>query len=134
MKAGLRPGEGAGDLLSGVDWGRTRAYALGLGGIYLNLEGREGQGTVKAGEADALKAAIAAGLRGLEDPGNGVAIREAICRNLDWAGISLDPNKNSVRGKEERISSVESDTEIWIVPTNEELIVARQTVAVLNAN
>jgi acetate kinase len=65
---------------------------------------------------------------------NGVALREAICRNLHWAGIVLDPHKNPVRGKEEKISSVESDTEIWIIPTNEELIVARQTVAVLNAN
>lgn len=65
---------------------------------------------------------------------NGVAIREAICRNMDWAGIVLDANKNQTRGHEEKISGVESDTEIWIVPTNEELIVARQTVAVLNAN
>jgi acetate kinase len=65
---------------------------------------------------------------------NATGIRDSICRNLDWAGISLDPSKNQVRGKEEKISSVESDTEIWIVPTNEELIVARQTVTVLNAN
>ena len=65
---------------------------------------------------------------------NGVAIREAICRNLEWAGIVLDHNKNQVRGHEEKISSVESNADIWIVPTNEELIVARQTVAVLNAN
>ncbi len=65
---------------------------------------------------------------------NGAAIREAICRNLDWAGITLDPVKNSVRGREEKISSVESDAEIWILPTNEELIVARQTEAVLRAN
>ena len=65
---------------------------------------------------------------------NGVGIRQAICHNLEWAGIVLDPHKNPVRGKEEKISSVESDTEIWIVPTNEELIVARQTVTVLNAN
>jgi acetate kinase len=65
---------------------------------------------------------------------NGAALREAICRNLDWAGIVLDPQKNLARGREEKISSVESDTEIWIVPTNEELIVARQTEAVLTAN
>ena len=38
---------------------RTRAYALGLGGIYLNLKGREGQGIVPAEEAEALKAEIA---------------------------------------------------------------------------
>jgi acetate kinase len=65
---------------------------------------------------------------------NGVAIREAICRNLEWAGIALDPAKNQVRGKEEKISKVESRTEIWIVPTNEELVVARLTESVLNAN
>ena len=65
---------------------------------------------------------------------NGIAIREAICRNLEWAGIALDPNKNQVRGKEEKISKVESGAEIWILPTNEELIVARQAVAVLTAN
>ena len=65
---------------------------------------------------------------------NGSAIREAICRNLEWAGIALDPHKNSARGREEKISSVESDADVWIIPTNEELIVARQTVAVLNAN
>jgi acetate kinase len=65
---------------------------------------------------------------------NGIAVREAICRNLEWAGISLDHAKNQVRGKETKISGVESNTEIWIVPTNEELIVARQTVAVLSAN
>ena len=65
---------------------------------------------------------------------NGVAIREAICRNLEWAGIALDPKKNQVRGREEKISKVESDADIWVLPTNEELIVARQTVAVLTAN
>ena len=65
---------------------------------------------------------------------NGIALREAVCRNLAWAGIVLDGQKNLVRGREEKISSVESDTEIWTVPTNEELIVARQTEAVLTAN
>ena len=65
---------------------------------------------------------------------NGTALRDAICRNLQWAGIALDPQKNNARAREEKISSVESDTEIWIIPTNEELIVARQTEAVLTAN
>jgi acetate kinase len=65
---------------------------------------------------------------------NGVAIREAICRNLSFAGIQLDSAKNGARGREEKISKVESAVEIWVVPANEELIVARQTVAVLTAN
>ncbi len=64
----------------------------------------------------------------------GTALREAICHNMEWAGIALDPAKNHSRGEETKISKVESNTEIWIVPTNEELIVARQTEAVLNAN
>ena len=65
---------------------------------------------------------------------NDIAIREAVCRNLEWAGVALDPQKNQLRGKEEKINKVESGADIWIIPTNEELIVARQTVAVLTAN
>ena len=65
---------------------------------------------------------------------NGIALREAVCRNLGWAGITLDPQKNMVRAKEEKISKLESNAEIWVVPTNEELIVARQTEAVLSQN
>jgi acetate kinase len=64
---------------------------------------------------------------------NGIPIRAAICRNLSFAGIELDQQKNNVRGSETKISSDSSKTQIWIVPTNEELIVARQTVAVLTA-
>jgi acetate kinase len=65
---------------------------------------------------------------------NGIGIREAVCRGMEWAGIELDHAKNVVRGREEKISKVESGVAIWVVPTNEELIVARQTVAVLSAN
>jgi acetate kinase len=65
---------------------------------------------------------------------NAIAIREAICRDLDFAGLLLDPQKNMVRAKEERISKVESNGEIWIIPANEELIVALQTETVLNTN
>jgi acetate kinase len=50
---------------------------------------------------------------------------------LAWLGIELDPAKNNVRGKETKISKDSSKTQIWIVPTNEELIVARQTQQVL---
>src|SRR3954451_1584273 len=65
---------------------------------------------------------------------NGVELRDAICRNLEWAGIALDAQKNQVRGKETRISRDDGRTQVWIVPTNEELGVARQTQAVLGAN
>lgn len=62
---------------------------------------------------------------------NGAAIRSAVCRNLAFAGIELDETKNNVRGKETKISADGSKADIWIVPTNEELIVARQTVEAL---
>ncbi len=80
LKDGVEPGEAAGDLLRQVDWSRTRAYALGLSGIYLNLKGREEQGIVAPEEAEALKAQIAAGLAGLTDPErHGAGGRSAAC-------------------------------------------------------
>ena len=87
LKPGLEPGDEAGDLLRGVDWSRTRAYSLGLGGIYLNLRGREGEGVVDPAEAEALKTEIARGLSGLIDPKDGsAAIREARTREDLYKG------------------------------------------------
>lgn len=55
-----------------IDWSRTRAYAFGLSGIYLNLKGREGQGIVEPGdEAETLKSEMARRLKNLEDPASG---------------------------------------------------------------
>ncbi|NUQ64819.1 MAG: alkaline phosphatase family protein [Pirellulales bacterium] len=65
----LHDGQTPGDYLAGVDWTKTRAYAVGLSGIYLNQKGRESQGIVSDGpEAQALKAEIAGRLRELSDP------------------------------------------------------------------
>jgi predicted AlkP superfamily phosphohydrolase/phosphomutase len=72
LRSGLEPGEHAGDLLRGVDWDRTRAYGVGLCGLYLNLQGREENGTVTADEAEGLKSKIAHELSGLRDPERGV--------------------------------------------------------------
>lgn len=68
----------SGDWFEAVDWTRTQAYALGLGGMYLNLKGRERDGIVAPGEeARALKARIIQGLAGLVDPATGqVAIND----------------------------------------------------------
>jgi predicted AlkP superfamily phosphohydrolase/phosphomutase len=70
---------GEGEWLREVDWSRTKAYALGLTGLYLNLEGRESQGSVKAGvEAAALKRELVERLSGLRDSESGeIAINEA---------------------------------------------------------
>ena len=64
----LNDSEPSGDYFAGVDWSRTRAYAFGLSGIYLNLAGRESQGIVASGqEADELKAEITGKLMKLVD-------------------------------------------------------------------
>ena len=55
------------DMFGDVDWSRTKAYAVGFGGIYLNLEGREARGIVQRDEVEALKLAISDGLRALVD-------------------------------------------------------------------
>ncbi|RPI00675.1 MAG: nucleotide pyrophosphatase, partial [Calditrichaeota bacterium] len=56
------------DYLQNVDWSRTRAYALGLAGIYLNLQGRESQGIVARRDAALLRKELVAKLSGLYDP------------------------------------------------------------------
>ena len=72
-----------------VDWSRTRAFAVGLGGIYLNLKGREAQGTVEPGaEAVALKAEIQEKLGQLVDPENG---RLAVAKAYDTARAYSGP-------------------------------------------
>lgn len=58
--------------LTGVDWSQTRAYCVGLGGLWLNIKGREAQGIVEPGEAPALRAELARRLTGLKDDERGV--------------------------------------------------------------
>jgi predicted AlkP superfamily phosphohydrolase/phosphomutase len=87
LRDGAKPGDEAADFLRTVDWERTRAYALGLSGIYLNLKGREARGIVEPGEADALARAIAGGLAGLGDPAHGTpAIRSVLTRAQVYHG------------------------------------------------
>jgi predicted AlkP superfamily phosphohydrolase/phosphomutase len=63
-----------GDLFTDVDWLHTRAYGLGLNGLYLNLRGRERWGTVRPGEeAEALQNEIRARLLAVRDPATGLA-------------------------------------------------------------
>jgi predicted AlkP superfamily phosphohydrolase/phosphomutase len=76
-----------------VDWTRTKAYGLGLGGVYLNLRGREAQGTVTSGaEAAALKAELGRKLTALRDGPNGPA---PISRVYDRDAIYAGPYKDN---------------------------------------
>jgi predicted AlkP superfamily phosphohydrolase/phosphomutase len=77
--------EQSGAWFQGVDWSRSKAYAFGLGGIYLNLKGREGQGIVEPGEeAEKVKRQIIEGLSGLHDEQEGA---EAICEVFDSQAV-----------------------------------------------
>ena len=62
---------------------------------------------------------------------NRTEFRARVCENLEELGIVLDPALNESTREEGRISAEQSRVQIWIVPTNEELIVARQTKQLL---
>ena len=64
---------------------------------------------------------------------NGVGIRQAVCQGLEDLGIRLSATTNASGPVERRIDDSHGKVQIWIVPTNEELIVARQTVAAIQS-
>ena len=88
------------DFLSGVDWRRTRAYALGINGIYLNLRGREKNGIVRTGEQqEKLLAEICAGLEAAVDPEVGrPAVKIAYRTDQVYAGDAREHGPDIVVG------------------------------------
>ena len=62
---------------------------------------------------------------------NGIKIRESICRDLLALGLELCDSANRNVSGETKVSSDQSAIEIWVVPTNEEIVVARQTKALV---
>lgn len=60
---------------------------------------------------------------------NAANVREAVVANLGYLGIALDPEKNKVRGENIKISTDDSKVAVCIIPTNEELAICRETVA-----
>jgi acetate kinase len=67
---------------------------------------------------------------------NNKPIRAAAMVGFDYAGISMDSTKNDAAsgGEESRIEAAGSNAQVWVLPTNEELIVARQTAETVAAN
>ena len=64
---------------------------------------------------------------------NDVTMREIICNNLGNLGIKLDPVENKIRGKEAIISADDSKVKILMIPTNEELMIARDTYNIVTS-
>ena len=90
LKDGKTRGE---EWFKDVDWDRTKAYGLGLGGVYLNVKGREAKGTVEPGvQAQALKAELIAKLEGLRDVEKG---EMGITRVYDRDGLPPGPYKEN---------------------------------------
>lgn len=86
--------------LADIDWSRTRAYAIGLAGIFINLKGREAQGTVAPGEeAQKLTLELKTKLTGLRDAATGeVAIREAAPKRTVYKGPYVNDAPDLIMG------------------------------------
>ena len=62
---------------------------------------------------------------------NGKSMRKAVCEHLSYLGIKIDDEANSVRGKDIVISTPDSKVKVMVIPTNEELAIARETLALV---
>lgn len=89
--------EESGEYFDGIDWSRTRAYTFGLGGLYLNLRGRESQGIVDTSDAEALKTELIAKLSGLLD-GDHVAIQTVYAASEIYRGPYIDAAPDMIVG------------------------------------
>ncbi len=59
-------------------------------------------------------------------------IRAFVCENLGYIGVELDKEKNALRGEEIKISTDNSKVDVYVIPTNEELAIARDTLAIIS--
>ncbi len=64
---------------------------------------------------------------------NAFDVREKVCENMEFFGIKLDKEANNgLRGQLKKISTEDSKVQVWVVPTNEELLIARDTLALIS--
>ena len=96
LKRRRRP---SGPYFEGVDWTRTKAYALGLSGLYLNVKGQGSGGIVERAEAGALAQEIAGKLSNLRDEErDATAIRQAYVTSSLYQGPYLDSAPDLIIG------------------------------------
>ena len=62
---------------------------------------------------------------------NGKDTRAAVCNQLAFLGVKIDDEANNVRGEEKEISASDSKVKVYVVPTNEELMIAKETLALV---
>ena len=63
---------------------------------------------------------------------NQINIRKGICKQLEFMGLIIDEDANNVRGEERLITKPESKVKAYIIPTNEELMIAKETEKLVN--
>jgi acetate kinase len=122
-QSGLEGMSGAGcdlrDIEEAADKGNARA-TLAIDVFVASIRKYLGAYLLELGGADAI---VFTG--GIGE--NSVRIRSAVCRDLDWFGIALDQTLNQAGPVERIVSTASSRVQVWTVPTNEEIVVARQT-------
>ncbi len=64
---------------------------------------------------------------------NGASNRAAICEGLEFLSVKIDPERNNTRGQEALISTADSKVKVWVIPTNEELMIAQDTADLVKA-
>ncbi len=57
--------------------------------------------------------------------------REEVCENMEFLGIKIDKQANDFKGELRKISTPDSKVEVWVIPTNEELLIARDTLKMI---
>ena len=63
---------------------------------------------------------------------NSASMRASICEGLEYLGVKLDPERNNTRGDEREISADDSAVKVYVIPTNEELMIARDTLELVS--
>ncbi|HPF43835.1 MAG TPA: acetate kinase [Syntrophomonadaceae bacterium] len=107
------------DILAAAKTGNTRAQ-IALAVYYNKVKGYIGNYIAKLNGCDCLVFTAGVGE-------NAADIRESVCSDLDYLGIKIDAEKNNVRGKEVDVAAADSKVRIFVIPTNEELVIARDT-------
>ncbi|WP_054698089.1 acetate/propionate family kinase [Syntrophomonas palmitatica] len=107
------------DILEAAESGNERAK-IALDVYYNRVKGYIGNYMAKLNGCDCIVFTAGVGE-------NGIDIRENVCADLDYLGIKMDVEKNKVRGKEVDVATADSKVRIFIIPTNEELVIARDT-------
>ena len=63
---------------------------------------------------------------------NSASMRASICEGLEYLGVKLDPERNNTRGDEREISADDSAVKVYVIPSNEELMIARDTLELVS--